>query len=191
MNITSRMARRIIAATAATAAAIAVPAVALAAPGHTAARATPAAAPRCTSGQLRAWLGIPGEPAAGTIHYQLELSNISRSTCSLDGYPGVSAFGPHGGQLGSAAVRDHSHAVHLLTLKPGATSHVEMSLVEVANFPAKNCQPIRASGLKVYAPGAFRSLEIPYTFTACSKRGPKYLGVTTVISGTGIPYHSH
>jgi hypothetical protein len=190
MNITSRMARHIIAATAAVAAAIAIPAVALAAPGHTAAHATAAAVPRCASGQLRAWLGIPGEPAAGTIHYQLELSNISRSTCSLFGFPGVSAVGPHGGQLGSAAIRDHSHAAHRLILKPGATTHVEMSLVEVSNFPAKNCQPVRASGLRVYAPGTFRSLEVPFTFTACSKRGPKYLGVTTVISGTGIPYHS-
>jgi uncharacterized protein DUF4232 len=191
MNITSRMARRVTATTAAIAAAIAVPAVALAAPGHTAGHASPAAAPRCTSGHLSAWLGIPGEPAAGTVHYQLELSNISGSTCSLYGFPGVSGFGPRDSQLGHAADRDHSRASHRVTLAPGGTAHVELGITNVANFSAKSCQPRRASGLKVYPPGAFSSLEIPFSFSACSKHGAKYLVVTTTLAGTGIPHHSH
>ncbi len=191
MNITSRVARRVIAATAATAAAILIPAVALAAPGHTAGQAAPAASPRCTSGQLVAWLGIPADGAAGTLGYQLEVSNISRSTCTLYGYPGVSAFGPHGGQLGSAAARDHAHAPRLVTLGRGATAHMELRLTDVGNFPAATCQPRRASGLRVFAPGAFRSLTIPYSFRACGAKGPRYLHVTTTLGGTGVPHYSH
>lgn len=190
MNITSRMARRVTAATAAIAAAIAIPAVALAAPGHTAARATPAAAPRCTSGQLVAWIGIPAGAAAGTYAYQLELSNTSHSTCTLYGYPGVSAIGPHGGQLGSAAARNRQHAAHLITLGRGATAHVELWVADVSAYPSSACQPRQASGLRVYAPGAYRSLTIPYSFRACSQKGPRYLHVTTTIAGTGVPNFS-
>jgi Protein of unknown function (DUF4232) len=196
MNITSHLTRRVTAAAAATAAAIAIPAVALAAPGHsaapvsTAARATAAAAPRCTSGQLRAWLGVPGDAAAGTTRYQLELSNISGSACTLYGYPGVSARGPHGAQVGSAAARDHSDAVRLITLGRGATAHIGLSLADVSNYPASTCQPRQAVSLRVYPPNAFRSLPIPYSFRACGKKGPRFLHVTTTVSGTGIPGYS-
>jgi len=197
MNITSHLTRRVTAAAAAVAAAVAIPAVALAAPGHsaapvsTAARATAAAAPRCASGQLRAWIGLPGDGAAGTTRYQLELSNISGSTCTLYGYPGVSARGKNGGQVGSAAARDHSDAVHLVTLGRGATAHMVLSLTDVANLPASSCQPRQAESLRVYPPNAFKSLSIPFTFRACGKKGPRFLHVTTTISGTGVPGYSH
>ncbi|HEY1639239.1 MAG TPA: DUF4232 domain-containing protein [Streptosporangiaceae bacterium] len=191
MSITSHMARRVTAATAAAAAAILIPAVALAAPGRTAGHAAPAAAPRCASGQLVAWLGIPAGAAAGSLGYQLEVSNISRSTCTLYGYPGVSAFGPHGGQLGSAAARDHAHAPRLVTLARGATAHMELYLADAANYPPRTCQPRQAAGLRVYPPGAYRSLTIPYSFRACGAKGPRYLHVTTTLGGTGVPLYSH
>jgi len=193
MNLTSHLTRRVTAAAAAVAAAVAIPAVALAAPGHsaaparTAARASAAAAPRCTSGQLRAWLGVPGDAGAGTARYQLQLSNISRSTCTLYGYPGVSALGPHGAQLGSAAARDHTDASRLVTLRRGATAHVVLSLTNVANFPPSTCQQRQATSLRVYPPNAYRSLTIPFSFRACGKKGPRYLHVTTTVSGAGIP----
>jgi hypothetical protein len=190
MNITSRMAQRVTAAAVATAAAIAIPAVALAAPGHPAAPAAPAAAPGCAAAQLVAWVGIPGDAAAGSVRYQLELSNVSHSTCTLFGFPGVSADGPHGGQLGSAAVRDHSHSSALLTLRRGATAHMELTITDVANFSASSCHPRRADSLRVYPPNDRRSLVVPLSFRACGRHGPKYLSVSTAIGGTGVPLFS-
>src|ERR1700691_2918412 len=114
MKPTTRAARRGLAALALTAAAVAIPTTALAAsrrpakPAHAARAAAEAVPPRCGTGALTAWLGIPGDGFAGGVNYQLELSNTSRHACSLYGYPGVSALGSGGHQLGSAARRDRA-----------------------------------------------------------------------------------
>jgi len=101
MNLISRKHWRI-AAAAVTAAMILAPAAALAAPGqHTAPAA--ASAPGCATSDLMVWLGIPGDGTAGSTYYELELSNISHHTCTLFGFPGVSAVNRSGAQLGSPA----------------------------------------------------------------------------------------
>ena len=92
-------------------------------PGQLAAPAA-AAAPRCSTSDLTAWIGVPGDGAAGTTAYQLELSNTSHHTCTLTGFPGVSAVGLGGHRLGRAAGRDHSDPTRLVTLRRGATAHV-------------------------------------------------------------------
>jgi hypothetical protein len=185
----TRHARRIAAAVALTGTAILLPTVALASSGGaSAAPAAPAA--RCPAGHLTAWLGIPGDGAAGSTFYQLEISNVSRTTCTLFGYPGVSAVNGRN-QLGSAAGRDNSHAKRLVTLAPGATAHVILRIVDVGNFSPSACHPKTAFNLRVFPPGAFTSLDVPFTFQACSKRGPVYLSVTTTIAGTGIPGFSN
>ena len=193
MKPTTRAARRGLAALALTCAAVAVPATALAAsasPGKTAATARPATAavpPRCGTGALTAWLGIPGDGYAGGASYQLELSNTSARTCTLYGYPGVSALAPGGHQLGRAAGRGPASASRLVTLGRGATAHVLLQITDVANFPPASCGERTAVALRVYPPGATRSLEVPFTFPACGRSGPVYLHVGTTKGGTGVP----
>lgn len=193
MKPTTRAARRGLAALALTAAAVAIPTTALAASGSPAkpARAAhPAAAavpPRCGTAALTAWLGIPGDGYAGGVVYQLELSNTSNHTCTLYGFPGVSALAPGGHQLGSAAGRDHADPNRLITLGRGATAHAELQITDVANFPPSTCGETSAVALRVYPPGATRSLEVPFTFQACGKSGPVYLHIGTTVGGTGIP----
>jgi Protein of unknown function (DUF4232) len=187
MKLSSRTARRIGAATATTCAAILIPAVALAAPGHS---ASAARAPGCSTADLTTWVGIPADGSAGTFTFQLELSNVSGHACTLFGFPGVSATGALGRQLGSAARRNHSHPARLVTLGRGATAHVELGVADVSNFPKSVCHPVTASGLRVFPPNDRRSESIPFTFRACQKRGPQYLSVTTTIAGTGIPSFS-
>jgi hypothetical protein len=194
MPVNSRMVRRITAATAAACAAILIPAVALAAPGRSAAPsrselASAAAAP-CAVADLLDWVGVPADNAAGSATYQLELSNISHHACTLFGFPGVSAIGPAGGQLGSPAGRNRSHPARLVTIGRGGTAHVELRITDVGNFPAAACHPVTALGLRVFAPGDHRALGIPLRFRACHRRGPQFLAVSTVIAGTGIPFFS-
>ncbi len=98
------------------------------------------------------WLGLPGDGDAGSTFYQLELSNTSGRTCTVYGFPGVSAIGRGGGQLGSAASRDYADLSRLVTLRRGATAHVLLRIVDVANFPAASCDPGTAVGLRVYPP---------------------------------------
>ena len=193
MKPTTRAARRGLAALAVTAAAVAIPTTALAAsgspakPAAAARAATAAIPPRCGTAALTAWLGIPGDGYAGGVGYQLELSNISNHTCSLYGFPGVSALAPGGHQLGRAANRGHAVPNRLVTLGRGATAHAELQITDVTVFPPSSCGKATAVALRVYPPGATRSLEIPFTFQACGKSGPVYLHVGTTESGTGIP----
>lgn len=197
MNQISR-ARRRVTAVAITCAAILTPAAALAAPGqpdtpgqlaapgHLAAPAT-AAAPRCATSDLTAWIGVPGDGAAGTTAYQLELSNTSHHTCTLTGFPGVSAVGLGGHQLGRAAARDHSDPTRLVTLRRGATAHVLLLIVDVAFFSASACHPANAVGLRVFPPNDSAATVVSFPFRACKKKGPRFLTVRTTVTGTGIP----
>lgn len=187
MKLTSRVARRLGVAAATASTAILIPAVALAAPGGSAAAAH--VAPKCAASQLTAWIGLPPTGAAGTITYQLELSNISHRTCTLKGFPGVSAIGRHG-QLGHAAVRDHSHTSRLVTLHPRGTAHVELGITNTSGLAPGTCHAAMAEGLKVFPPNDRRADIVDFAFTTCSKRSAKDLGITTTIRGTGIPLFS-
>ena len=214
MNINSHSARRFGAIAAAVCAAILIPAVALAAPGRSAthqsatahsataqsatahsatarsAGATRASAPGCSAADLVAWVGVPGNGSAGSVTYQLELSNVSGHACSLLGFPGVSALSSGDRQLGSAAVRNDAHPPQVVTIGRRGTAHVELRITDVGNYPASACHPVTAHGLRIYPPDDRRSEVVPFTFRACQKRGPKYLGVSTTIPGTGIPSFS-
>lgn len=181
--------RRVIAATAVTATAILVPAVALASPG--ASGKPTATAFRCPRGDLTSWLGVPGDGTAGSTYYQLEISNTSGQTCSLYGFPGVSALKAGGGQLGSAAGRTRGHTKLLVTLAPGATAHVVLQITDVGNYSPAACHPANAVALRVFAPGDYASMRFPFAFRGCARRGPVYLHVSTTIAGTGIPGYSN
>ncbi len=180
---------RTVAATAIAATAILVPAVALASSG--AASAPTTATFRCPRGYLTSWLGVPGDGAAGSTYYQLEISNTSGQTCSLYGFPGVSALKAGGGQLGSAAGRSPGHTKLLVTLAPGATAHVVLRITDVSNFASSACHPANAVALRVFAPGDYASMQVPFSFRGCARRGPVYLQVSTTITGTGIPGYSN
>lgn len=190
MTLISRKQWRIAAAGIACAA-ILTPAAALAAPARPAGPAAPAApqaaASRCTTSDLRVWLGVPGDSATGHTAYQLELSNISGRACTLFGFPGVSAVAPGGRQLGSPAARDHGDPTLLVTLARGATAHVFLVITNVAFFPAASCHPAAALGLKVFPPGSRTATVVPFGFRACAKKGPVFLTVRTTVAGTGIP----
>jgi len=180
----SRNVRWLAAAVALTGLAIGAPAVSLASSDSPS--TTPASFIRCETGQLTDWVGAPGSGAAGSVYYQLEISNTSAQGCSLYGFPGVSAVQGHK-QLGSAAGRTHSHPAKAVFLRPGATTHVILQVADVGDFAAGVCKPATATGLKVYAPGAYAAEFIPFSFRACSRRGPVYLHVSVDLAGTGIP----
>jgi hypothetical protein len=149
--------------------------------------ALPTAVPRCTTATLRVWLGVPGDGAAGTIYYPLELSNVSTSACTLYGYPGVSAVGVGGTQLGSAARRNPVHPPSLVTLAAGATAHATVGITDPGFFNPSVCPRAHAIGLRVYPPNDFGSTIVDYPFAACGKPGPSFLSVTVVVAGVGIP----
>lgn len=144
--------------------------------------AVAASAPRCTTAHLEIWLGLGlGGGTAGSTYYPLEFSNVGHTACTLNGFPGVSAVGSGGGQLGPAASRNGQHH-GTGALGPGATAHAILRIVDAG---AVCSSPVTASSLKVFPPGATRSESIPFSFSACAHRGVLIVG--PVRPGVGIP----
>ena len=139
-----------------------------------------AAAPACATSGLVLWLNTQGDGAAGSIYYHLELTNQSGHTCTLRGYPGVSAVDLGGHQLGSPGSRDSAHPAHLVTLHPGGTATAVLRVVEAGNFPATACHRVGAAGVRVYPPNQTASRTVPFPFEACSHTGPVILMVESV-----------
>jgi hypothetical protein len=178
MSLRTTAARRLFIAGAFAAAAAFVPAAALAAPGA-AGHASHIATPACASSGLDVWLDTHGQGAAGTIYYKLKFTNLSGSTCTLFGYPGVSGIDLGGTQLGSPAARV-SAAPHTVTLTNGATAFARIGIVQAGIFPSAQCGPVTAAGLRVFPPNQTQSRKVPFPFAACSKTGPLYLKVMPV-----------
>ena len=196
MKLITRSPRRMIMTAAVAGAAILLPAVALAssAGSDSVAKTTQphaVAQPSCHRGWLTSWMGVPGNGTAGSTYYDLEISNISRQACTLYGFPGVSALGGGGKQLGSAAARSNGHTESTVTLQPYQTAHAVLQIADVGNFPRKACRPTTADTLRVYAPGDFAPLKFPFSFQACARKGPVYLHVSTTIANAGIPGYSN
>jgi hypothetical protein len=138
-----------------------------------------AAAASCKTSGLVVWMDTRGGAAAGTAYYTLELTNQSGHSCTLFGYPGVSAVDLRGHRLGSAASRSPSGA-HVVTLRKGATARAQLGIGTAANFPRSACHQVAAAGLRVFPPNQRASKVVPFPFQACSRAGPVYLHVGSV-----------
>jgi hypothetical protein len=162
---------------------VAAIAVAVFAPGALAgSAAASASASRCKTSHLEVWFGLGlGGGTAGSVYYPLEFSNVGHSACTLNGFPGVSAVGSGGGQLGPPAGRNGQHH-GTVTLVAGATAH---AIRRVEDAGALCAHPVTAVGLKVFPPGATQSQSIPFSFAACAHRGVLIVG--PVRAGVGIP----
>ncbi len=147
--------------------------------------ASATAAPPCATSRLVIWLDTQGSGAAGSTYYTLELTNLSRSACTLSGYPRVSAVDLRARAVGSAASRDAAHPARTVRLAPGASATAVLRIVDAANFPRHTCRPTTAAGLRVSAPHAPGSKLVPFPFHACSRAGPGpvYLTVQAVERG--------
>lgn len=144
----------------------------------------------CPSSDLTVWRGAPGDGTTGAVYYELQFSNTSSTTCTLRGFPGVSAVDRAGHQLGSSASWDHRFAPTTITVRPGTTAHALLRITDVSNYPPSSCMPVRAVGLRIYPPDTTRSHFVPLGFEACSRKGPIYLSVRTIRPRAGIPGYS-
>ena len=162
---------------------------ALAVTGALAAAASPAGAERaaraasgtpCATSGLVIWLDTMGSGTAGSIYYHLEFTNLSGHSCTLLGYPGVSAVKLGGHQLGRPASRNNTAKPATVTLASGATATAVLQIVDVNNFPASRCHPVTAAGLRVYPPNQTASAVVPFPFGACSSSTTGFLTVQAI-----------
>ena len=172
-------------------------------PGHPAqaghpAKAAKAAAAPCAASGLRISIGA-GPQAASS--YRLDFTNVSRSSCTLTGYPVVAAYrddhvrvgnpagqdtaGPDTGGAGTAAPDTAgpntaspnrggaaaARSARRVLLAPGATAHA--ALIVNTGIQRGACRPVVAAGLRVLAPGGSVPSYIRHPIQACSAAGPR------------------
>jgi hypothetical protein len=152
-----------------------------------AADTAPAAVPACTAADLGAWVAVDqGNGAAGSIYYPLQFTNLSRHACAMRGFPGVSAVGRNGHQLGSSASWDHVIPVRTVVLAPGATAHTILRYGDVTVTTAPGCHPVFSTfELRIYPPGQHRATYAAFDLQACSHAGAVYLSVEPLQPGVG------
>lgn len=130
-----------------------------------------------------------GNGAAGTDYFDLVITNVSNTTCTLKGYPRaqVVAHG-NGTQVGKDAAHSYwdwqgqegkAHPVQgqpnpQLTLQPGAKAYANFALPSIYNYAVgkagkdpystkynSQCgSAVKADGLRVYLPGEQVSLYV-------------------------------
>jgi Protein of unknown function (DUF4232) len=150
-------------------------------------------APACSTADLSGTVNTgQGGAAAGSTYYPLNLTNTSKTSCYLFGYPGVSfVTGPSGSQIGEPASRNPAVASRTVILTPGGTAHVTVQVVDALNYSKSDCKPVTAHWLKVFPPGQFTALYIKFTATTCSAKLPAKLGVPLTVDavkgGAGHP----
>ena len=176
-------------------------------PAHAALSSSLALSPCATSG-LDAWVGlgttgsmsIPRNghhlQADTTTYYTLEFTNVSARTCSLYGYPEVSAYAGSqaaGTQIGSSATYDTTIRPRQVMLAPGATAHSVLRVASIGQFRPAACARVTAPELRVMLPDQglrgwqVRPALVPIALPACSKRGPKFLTVQAIQPRPGVP----
>lgn len=187
MKHLSLTARRAVAVAAAAVAGLAISTAAYAATSSGPAPAR-AAIPRCAASSLGVWVAVgQGNGAAGTIFYPLEFTNLSGHTCSLFGYPGVSAIDRNGRQLGSPAGWGSLAGARTVNLAPGATAHTLLAYHDAVVTTEPGCDPVNSALLlRVFPPDQRGATYTLFDLESCSHAGPVYMSIQEpIIPGVG------
>ena len=142
------------------------------------AKGAPAPSGGCATSALKVSLG-KANGTAGTVFYPIKFVNKSKTTCTLRGYPGVSAVTKSGKQIGNAAKRTPSK-FRTVTLKPGKQQSSSVGIIETGNFSKARCKPVNAAGLKVFPPNQGTAVTLKKKFSTCSSKASTSLTVRPV-----------
>ena len=132
----------------------------------------------CQTSALKVSLG-PANATAGTTFYPLKFVNIGKSSCTLSGYPGVSAVTSTGKQIGNSAKRSGGK-YRTVTLAAGKQQSASVGIVATGNFSTASCKPVTAAGLRIIPPNQGKSVTIKKTFSTCSSTASTSLQVRPV-----------
>jgi hypothetical protein len=94
--------------------------------------------------------------ATGTITYILYFKNIGTTTCSLNGFPGVSFISAAGAQVGSPASRSASTPVQVM-LSPSESA---LTTLNIEDPGVAGCTATSIQGLRVYPPNETASSTV-------------------------------
>ena len=151
-------------------------------PDPAASRPAPAA---CTPAGLRVTAGF-SQGAGQHAIYGLRFTNASGTTCTVQGYPGVSlvtAGNSSGRPIGSPRpllMPSQDPGLTTVTLAPGQHAAALMGIAETVEFTGMSCDPVTAHWLKVSPPHASRAVYVPVTAVTCSSSRDQVLEISPV-----------
>jgi hypothetical protein len=141
----------------------------------------------CAASALRVTLdGDAAGAAAGSSYVPLDFANTSSTSCKLPSYPAVAfASGAAGPQIGTPATLENGTHASTIVLAPHGVAHAWLQIVDVANYPAGQCKPVQARGLRVSFTGTDATAFLAHPFQACAKavHGSDVLAVFPVQAG--------
>src|SRR5450755_647488 len=140
------------------------------------AKGTPLAS--CATSALKVSLGL-ANATAGTTFYPLKFVNKSKTSCTLRGYPGVSAVTSSDKQIGRPALRIQSK-FRTVTLAPGKQQSSSVGIVDTGSFSAASCKPVTAAGLRIIPPDQSQPVMLKKKFSTCSSTASTSLQVSPV-----------
>jgi hypothetical protein len=147
-------------------------AAALAATAALSAAAPAARAPRCTVSML---LGELRRPTAGAGQRQarLILTNVTRRTCALAGYPGGLLLGARNRALPTHVVRNRARRARTVRLAPGESARTTLQWGAIAGTGDRQtgaCEPTPAR-IEITPPNATGHLVLPWRNGPVCERG--------------------
>ncbi|NUR03198.1 MAG: DUF4232 domain-containing protein [Streptomyces sp.] len=104
------------------------------------------------------------EGAAGSVYWPIRFTNTSTTSCTLRGYPGVSALDPAHRQIGPAA----THSGRSFTTVVLAPAHSVSAVIRTTNGPIGGPCLRTGTYLRIYPPASFRAVLVPASWTICS-----------------------
>lgn len=123
-----------------------------------------AAAPgTCVRKQLAAQAN-GGEGAAGTIYNKWVLTNVSKTKCTLSGYPSIALYGKRGRPIATIVKRDLPPGPAVVTLAPGGSARF---LTSYSDVPSSRRPCPASSVMQITPPGVEKSLFIPAVLGPC------------------------
>ncbi|CAL9280584.1 DUF4232 domain-containing protein [Streptomyces sp. SudanB182_2057] len=144
----------------------AVPPTATASPG-TASSASPGVPGRCHTSELSASVGT-NRPGAGQFSFALVVTNSSRRTCTVHGFPGVAFVDAAGETVTPAPERATGEKPRTVTLAPGASA---WSALTYTNPALTGVTTVIPAGLHVTPPDETASLPVRWAGGAVSNTG--------------------
>jgi len=113
----------------------------------------------CNADELSLKVTDGSDSGAGTLAYNLELTNTGSRTCTLGGFPGVSLVNDNGNMIGSPAERATNFEEKTLTLAPNTTVKSVVYVENSTNFDDGECKS-GATKFRVYPPNDTGYLSI-------------------------------
>jgi hypothetical protein len=143
-----------------------------------------AAAKACSASKLVVSAGEePGGGTAGSVYYRIDFTNLGSGTCTLFGFPIVSALNLQGKQVGAPATHLASKKVKAVKLKQGQTATAQLQIVDALNYSPSDCKPTWAAALRIGIPGGTGTKVAPLAFQTCALTKSQVIVVGAVTAG--------